>query len=480
MPPKTKITQTKIAPLKASASVKTSLAPQPKGGIEFSMSGRGPSYLNHSGKSGTIKEDGDHTTSYALVEEGCLRMVNPILSKEVDQLSQKENRDIVRKKRSNLYDYVSAIAILDFDQNFMNELYAGVDKTLAVYNEARHSKTQIKADAEAFHSDPQNTDATYEASLKGLESKLKDNANEIREVYRGLSALVMTYYNKIPGTAYHIIKGFEAPESEGATTKKVKNTTMKGVVEWAADSTVTTSAVMTAKISTIADALNDFIFYPQITDANALMAHEAENTGKHGGKPRNPPRNNNKDTLVDTLAKHVFIFAAVYPEVVAKLGNDMSTLIDEFTRKFINKDTSEKKDGTKKNWPTFANDADIADIQAKVKARFSELTAKKSASHYNKWKENQKALGINLDSSDDEVDVVPKAKPTPKSATTLSAVSLEADIEAMRQELVQLRLIRDIIEKRRGEIPKEVMQEIDGIQLFKAKPKALATHGNSM
>ena len=96
---------------------------------------------NKDGKSVASQCAGAHVTALNLVLNGFLRILDKITEKEVKELSNLKNRDSLRGRRSKLYDYVSAIAVLDPDRSRL--LYDAVDKILENYNTEREKKVQF-------------------------------------------------------------------------------------------------------------------------------------------------------------------------------------------------------------------------------------------------------------------------------------------------------------------------------------------------
>ena len=443
---------------KPSKSVRSNYSPSKNVGLKFKITGRAPTVLTYENNS----PQGDHVTAHRLVEEGLYRSLGDLESSEVEDLFKLENRVSLRDRRSKLYNYISAIAILDPSRK--DEFYAAVDKTLNTYNNTRYSKREIKETAEKLHSDPSVTGVSYNQSLEGLEAKFRKNGEKVREMFNILSSMVMTFYNRVTLTAYHNIPDFtEAGGNIKAITKS-----MDTIIEWIKKNQVNpiSSSALTVKRSQVVNAINPVIHYPEITDEKALTLHITENIDKKGRF--NKPRNNDKNTLIELLSRHVHVFFAVYPEI-KQTFNQQGELVDDFVDKFIGQGTP------KPNWPKFANDANVQEIKNGVKINLATLSESFANNHYNRWKE-----GKDLDSSDDEdIPTKPRVKVIPQVAKTLNNVRTEAqekEIEGLRKELQELRMIKEIIEENRDNIPSEIMDEIDNISSPKKKAPTIRSH----
>ena len=448
-----------LKPLSSSKTVKPSYSPSKVKGshaLDFTIAGRAPSVLTY----GTNSPQGDHVTAHRLVEEGLFRRLSVLTVDEVETLFDIENRTHLRKRRSALYDYISAIAILDPVRK--ESLYLALDSALLTYNSQRHKKTNIKDSVKELH-ESEVVGTPYLEALRGQEARFRENGEKMRNLFRDVSALLMTFYNKIPHTAYHYIEGFK----EEAGDIKVAKTKVGEVLEWlernGADGHVISSAALAAKRPEVASVMNSLIHYPEITDEAKLAAHVAENIDKKGRS--NKPRNNSKATLIEILARHVHIFFAVYPELKINF-DEHGDLTDDFVDKFLGVGAA------KPNWPSIASNADqLKSVKDGVKAQIVVLENSLTDNHYGHWKAARIAAGEDLDSSDDEnIETKPRTKPAPVAAKALVHIEVE-EFEDMQKELERLRLMKKIILKNRGLIPKEVMDEMDVVfDVDKTKP----------
>ncbi len=82
---------------------------------------------------------GDHSIAEAMIEYGIGRPVDGL---EVDKM---DNIDELREKRKKLYDFVSAIGILQLDKNIREQYYQAICEKLDHYNEHRQSKSELEA-----------------------------------------------------------------------------------------------------------------------------------------------------------------------------------------------------------------------------------------------------------------------------------------------------------------------------------------------
>lgn len=322
---------------KTSASAKADYSPSKSKGVALALdinSRKVPTVLQF----GNSNPEGDHVTAIRLVEEGLYRRLDNIRDAETSALSEKINRDSLRHRRSLLFNYLSAIAILDTTRE--DSLYQSVDNIIGEYNRSRHRKTAIKQAADNLHADQALTGLPYEESLKGLESKFRENGNQLRQVFSEVTRAIVTFYNRIPLTQYHNIPGF----TEGGGDIKSSIGVMRDISSWYySKQEPVGSAVVTTKRQQVVNCINAFIHYPEITNEQALIAHQNLNLIDKKGK-HNHPRNNKKTTLVQLLARHFHIFSAVYPDEVAYL-NQGGELLNGFIDKFIGKGTPQPQTG---------------------------------------------------------------------------------------------------------------------------------------
>lgn len=259
---------------------------------------------------------------------------------------------------------------------------------------------------------------------------------------------MLTFYNKIPHTAYFNIKGFEEGPGDIKTAKNKIDQVNKWIKEQSEDAEIS-SGVLSVKRDPIVKAMNSLIHYPEITDLAKLEEHKADNIQK--GTTTSRPRNNDKDTLIMILSRHVHIFFSVHPEI-KNTFNASGELIDDFVDKFIDAGAS------KPNWPSFTSAEEIQSIKDGVKDGVKELEESVSAHHYSLWKE---CHVCDLDSSDDEhVSTKPRMKVVPIAGEKITDVK-DQEVERMVKELEKLRIFKSVVEKNRDKIPKNAMKEID-------------------
>lgn len=432
-------------PLTPSKSIKPNYSPAKVKNSDvwrFDLSGRAPSVL--------CSGQGDHVTAYSLLEEGLYKKLGELTIDERENLADIGNRDLLRKRRSELFDYVSALAVLDLTRK--ESLYLALDQVLVSYNKDRHKKTEIRQNVTTFHDDSTLVGLSYEEALRGQEAKFNENGEKVRNIFINVSELLLTFYNKIPHTAYFYIEGFK----EGPGNIKKAKTEIDQVNKWIkgqSGDVEISSSVLTAKRAPIVEAMNSLIHYPEITDLAKLDAHQAENIDKQGKK--NQPRNNTKDTLIMLLSRHVHIFFSVHPEI-KNTFNANDELIDDFVDKFIDAGAS------KPNWPSFTSAEEIQSIKDGVKDGVKELEDRVSAHHYSLWKESKKTSYIvGLDSSeDDDISTKPRMKVVPIAGEKITDIK-DQEVESMIKELEKLRIFKSVVEKNRDKIPESVQKEID-------------------
>lgn len=150
-------------PLTPSNSIKPNYSPfkvKNSNVWRFDLSGRAPSVL--------CLGQGDHVTAYRLVEEGLYKKLSELTLDERENLADIDNRDLLRARRSGLFDYVSALAVLDLDRK--DNLYLALDQVLISYNQNRHKKTEIRQNVTTFHDDSTLVGLAYEEALRGQEA----------------------------------------------------------------------------------------------------------------------------------------------------------------------------------------------------------------------------------------------------------------------------------------------------------------------
>jgi hypothetical protein len=135
--------------------------------------------------------------------------------------------------------------------------------------------------------------------------------------------------------------------------------------------------------------LSGLIFYPEITDAEALKKHAEQS----GNKDR--IRDNSPENLGAAIAKYVHVLSATYPELPEKLFNlhDAGKTWDEsrgskkdealkfvtqiFTQHLITSPYQSKSGEHDQGWPTFAHDAakirEIGDNATALVYQYKEL-----------------------------------------------------------------------------------------------------------
>jgi hypothetical protein len=424
-------------PLKPSTVIKPNYSPSRDRNSRvwnFDLKKRAPSVL--------CLAQGDHVTAYSLLEEGLYKKLDELTIDERENLSDIGNRDLLRTRRSELFDYVSSLAVLDLTRK--ESLYLALDRVLVSYNEYRHKKTEIRQNITTFHDDSTLVGLAYEEALRGQEARFNENGEKVRNIFINVSELLLTFYNKIPHTAYFYIEGFK----EGPGKIKNAKTEIDQVSKWIkgqSGDVKISSSVLSVKRAPIVEAMNSLIHYPEITDSKKLDEHKADNIQK--GTKTSKPRNNDKDTLIMILSRHVHIFFSVHPEI-KNTFNVNGELIDNFVDKFIDAGAS------KPNWPSFTSAEEIQSIKDGVKDGVMELEDRVSAHHYSLWKESKKASHVyDLDSSEDEeISTKPMTKVAPIK---------DKEFESVVKELEKLRIYKSVVEKNRDKIPENVRKEID-------------------
>lgn len=417
-----------------------------KGVHELRIDGRGTSVLG--------KPQGDHVTSYGLVENGFYRALSGLRNEEVDNLFELGNRQSLRGKRSKIYDFISAIAVLDGGKT--ESLYSRVDGILDDYNRKRLPKTQIREQTRTAQDDAGLTGSNLESILSGIEMKYKENGTLMRASLKEITRLVLTFYNHVPNTAYFLIEGFAAPRDEGSIIKSalpVIESHIAASKTLKQENSVASRARLGHNLTSVIDSISSLIHYPEITRVNVVDKGKIVGTktaeevlGEHrsytltnGAKTTARARDNTKETLVNALAKHLHITFAVYPELEEVF--DKREMVSALVRKVIG-----GKAGGANGWPTFNNAAGIADITTRVEEGLETFRKWSKDFHYTKYPRYAE-----LESSDDEEE---STKPRPRIAVAKAKALAPAQIkqeaititEEELRELQELRKFKAIVD----------------------------------
>jgi hypothetical protein len=391
----------------------------------------------------TSSPQGDHVTAYALVDHGLYRIVGSISEEEIHSLSVLDHRNALRRRRSRLYDFVSAIAVIDLDRK--DFLYKALDQDLQSYHQDRVKKLTIKQEVTKLHGDPLARGDAYEGALKWHEQSFRQNGEKMRVLFCSASALALTFYNKIPHTAFEEFKDYKDPPGQIKTAISKLDTEVAEWIKKQEQGNVqqeqgSVPVSESAKNNHIKEYMQHLIHYPQISES--VLNKQSQAKGK-----RYCPRNNDKEILIKLLCRHVHIFFAVYPEMKRRFDlND--ELLDYFVEFFI--ETKPNKEKPEQNWPMFKNKEDMQSIKEGVKAGVSKLSDLLEEHHYTHvWRASQP--DANMDSSDDE-----EISTEPIS----TKASAEGGKDAAVVELLKrFEEIKEIIRENKKDIPKTVMDE---------------------
>ncbi|KIE05142.1 hypothetical protein NF27_EY02380 [Candidatus Jidaibacter acanthamoeba] len=361
--------------------------------FKLALKGRGTSVLGSA--------QGDHVTAYGLIERGIKRAVEGIIINDNDAMTVDP-----RPQRSRLYDFLSAISILD--GNDRNELYSQVTPFLQSYNSQRFKLTEIRKMEQDLKSEGNNLNS-MEAQLAELEgivqknpknSKLKNIQTELsnqlvkqiesyslrlnrfeedkdRKLQRNyylicttlsdIAEVILTFYNHIPKTTFLRIPGYAPEGNEGTRVQNALNNLSKiekDLEEYSPNHSLTQHGV-----GLVADNLWQLFHYPKIKGSGALLEH-AEATRKLSR--RAIARTNDLDDLILVASRHLHIAFAAFPligscgerELVAKQFT--TTLTDSWK---INKNISIK-------------------LSNKVTNELKDLSNKMSSNHYTSTREH--------------------------------------------------------------------------------------------
>lgn len=277
-------------------------------------SGRPPCVFQHN-------KQGKHVTSYHLVEHGLQRILDKFSYEEARSLKL-IHRNLLRERRVKLYNYISAIAILDLERK--DALFKYFDKQLETYNKIRIKKTEIK---EKIHA----------KKIAELPGDYKVNREQLQNVFKQMSVAILSFYNQIKEVSF-----LSTNESTSSITDKdtqiikstlsrFDNTDLPIFIEWISDehNYVIDSPIVTVKCAPIVKAMLALIDYRKI-EIQELEKHQKEFLSSKNIKKKlkkiSIPRNNDEETLIRMLVRHIHIFFAVYHELQKYLLEEITNI----------------------------------------------------------------------------------------------------------------------------------------------------------
>ncbi len=124
--------------LEVSAQLKASFKKNSDRTQSLELTGRAPADISviKDGKKKSVQ--GDHVVTHALPKHGILKEFQNLNLDEIEDLSA-----YLRDRREGLYNFISAIAILDVDRK--DELYGALNQALDDYNQRRFKIKDIRA-----------------------------------------------------------------------------------------------------------------------------------------------------------------------------------------------------------------------------------------------------------------------------------------------------------------------------------------------
>jgi hypothetical protein len=230
-----------------------------------------------------------------------------------------------------------------------------------------------------------------------------------------MAETLMTFYNKIPASAFLKIEGFEAPTNEGPkataslnrlerfslrqfddeqkefgkiqTHLQQESDSLQSEIDSSSSSRRSGSKVDEKskeleekrsylgsldferfKFEKVVQRISSLFFYPEIDQA--LLEDHAKETAELKVLTAYP-RNNTKENLVSAAAKHMYIVFSTYPELTTQFNQD------DLTKAFVNhvvsqryevKNPLNKRKNTEKDcgWPSFNNPENSGKISSAV------------------------------------------------------------------------------------------------------------------
>ncbi len=419
---------------KAAASFESAEKPEPIFGLEASQSvvatfkfdgnsqsikidGRGPSVL------GSIQ--GDHVTAYALVKKGFARTLQDL------ELNSEESLADLKERRGRVYNFISVIAALDINRR--DNLYEGVTQILRNYNKQRFKKSEISS-IENFANEQKATESHEVAGtiLSHMEKEKLANGQIICSSLEKMAETLMTFYNKVPASAFLQIEGFEAPANEGpkATAAlnrlerfslgqfddeekefgKLQATLHQEIEKLESEINSSNSSRRSGakidekseelkqksdqlssldfgkfKFEKVVQNISSLFFYPEI-DPSLLEAHAKETEDLRVATAT--PRNNSKEALISAASKHMHVVLAAYPEL-ERFDQDQLTSVfvaQVISQPYEVKDPTNKRRIIQKDcgWPSFNSEQFIKEICDAVIVNIHQLQDNTEHSLYSK------------------------------------------------------------------------------------------------
>lgn len=393
--------------LDISAQLKASFKKNSDGTESLELTGRASAGISIIRGGTKESRQGDHLITHALPKYGTIKDFQNLKLDEIEDLSA-----YLRDKRGILYDFISAIAVLDVKRK--DSLYKKIDTALDDYNESRFKIQKIKKLEESVIKNiPKEEQADF---FENFQKQRASNGRTMIDAVGRIAEAVMTFYNKTPLTAFLQVEGFEDAAGSGAkvnpildfidnfevskdkfTEKYLKNereainkaqklldnatARQKPGLE---KSAIESKGILEQKEITLdADFLREsmsrisgLFFYPEITDSAALIKHSEQS----GNKDR--VRDNSQENLQAAIAKYIHVLTSIYPELPEKLFNlsDKGKIWDEgkvnkkdealvflthkFTEHLITSPYQSKSGEHLKGWPSFANELKIQEISS--------------------------------------------------------------------------------------------------------------------
>lgn len=266
-----------------------------------------------------------------------------------------------------------------------------------------------------------------------MEKEKLANGQIICSSLEKIAETLMTFYNKVPASAFLQIEGFEAPSNEGPKVTAVLNRlerfsvrqfddeqkafgkiktnleqeveSIKSEIDSSSSSRrsgariETKSAELKHKYDQLASLdfeeflfekvtqnISSLFFYPEID--SALLAIHAKETANLNVSTASP-RNNIKEILVSAAAKHMHIVFSAYPELVDQY--DPRQLTSAFVKHVISqpyeiKDPRNKRRNAIRDcgWPSFNNEQSIKEISDEVIVNLRQLQENTAHNLYSK------------------------------------------------------------------------------------------------
>ena len=377
-------------------------------------------------------KQGDHVTSYGLIEYGCRKILDQ-LSKEEDEFCEFRARKLTKNRRSTLFSFISSVTAVDED-NYRRSVFAQeLTSIITDYNNKRHSKKKLFQDTREAKS------SSDKATLLEIEKKHNQNAQFLQEVLGQMVVLILSFYNKINRSAYFPINFIKDNKSEGNNIKKA-------LQKIGSDITFLERQFKAQKyyqneLNIAVSSIYTLFYYPQISEESKIknMHDMSNNALKYYCFDH---RDNAVENLCLSIARHLYFVFIIFNEL-----SDVN-LQNAIMKSFVNKVIDGGKD-SKFGWPCFKNQK--PEVIDKVQKDLDKI--KNRAKEYYQ-QDSQQYLDIASSSDEDETPIL--------TETEMQAIEAKKAKDQQRVEDLESFILCLAFCQKEGqiELPKDLKQQL--------------------